>query len=129
MASEVLGPLEKRVMDHLWGTGGATVRETREALNGSGATPLAYTTVMTILVRLLGKGYVTRSPAGRQFRYAAAFAEAALGAAAGRRELLRLLERHGVDTVAGFAADLAGASNELTVRLRTLAGHDEAPTE
>ena len=129
MASEVLGPLERRVMDHLWRTNGATVRETREALNGSAATPLAYTTVMTILVRLLGKGYVTRSQEGRQFRYEAAFAEAALDAAAGRRELLRLLERHGVDTVAGFAADLAGASHELTVRLRELAGHDEAPLE
>lgn len=121
MENDVLGPLERRVMEHLWRAGPSTVTQTREALNRSTGSPLAYTTVMTILVRLHEKGYVVRTREGRHFRYAASFDEAALPAAAGRRELRRLIERHGAKTVAAFAADLTGGDSELTVRLRRLA--------
>ena len=99
--------------------------ETCAALNSTSAPPLAYTTVMTILVRLHEKGYVTRAREGRRFRYSAAFDEASLPAAVGRRELRRLIERHGADTVARFAADLTGADSELAARLAELAGRDE----
>lgn len=112
-------------MDHLWRSGPSTVGETRAALNLESSQQLAYTTVMTILVRLSDKGYLSRTREGRHFRYAAAFDEASLPAAVGRRELRRLIERHGADSVAGFAADLAGVDSELTARLRELADHDE----
>ncbi|MEQ4301131.1 BlaI/MecI/CopY family transcriptional regulator [Plantactinospora sp. B6F1] len=64
-----LGDLERAVMDVLWdrGTGaGATVREVAEALRGR---ELAYTTVMTVLDRLAGKGMVEREREGRAWRY------------------------------------------------------------
>ncbi len=125
METDVLGPLERRVMQHLWGSGPSTVGEAREALNAATPSPLAYTTVMTILVRLHDKGYLTRAREGRQFRYAPAFDEASLPAAAGRRELRRLIDRHGADTLAGFAADLAGTDSELTARLQELADRGE----
>lgn len=125
MESTVLGPLERRIMDHLWGSGPSTVAETRDALNKASRQQLAYTTVMTILVRLHEKGYVTRAPEARHYRYAAAIDEASLPAAAGRRELRRLIERHGAETLAGFAADLTGTDSELTARLRGLAEHKE----
>ena len=118
-----MGPLERRVMRHLWRSGPSTVGETREALNSGPAPRLAYTTVMTILVRLRDKGYVSRAREGRRFRYTASFDEASLPAAAGRRELRRLIDRHGARTVAAFAADLAGPYSDLTVRLEELAGH------
>ena len=108
-------------MEHLWRFGPSTVGETREALNSASALTLAYTTVMTILVRLHEKGYLTRAREGRHFRYSAAFDEASLPAAVGRRELRRLIERHGAETVARFAADLTGINSELTARLRELA--------
>ena len=108
-------------MAHLWSVGPATVGETLEALNASSKRTLAYTTVMTILVRLDEKGYVNRTREGRLFRYAAAFAEESLGAEVGRRELRRLIERHGADTLAGFAADLVGPDADLATRLRALA--------
>ena len=126
MAGEVLEPLEHRAMSYLWHAGPSSVAAVREALNASSERQLAYTTVMTILVRLSEKGYLTRTREGRHYRYAAAFDEASLQAAAGRRELRRLIERHGLDTVAGFAADLAGADSELTQRLRELASQDAA---
>jgi predicted transcriptional regulator len=62
-------------MDVLWdGTSGntgsgATVREVADALAGR---ELAYTTVMTVLDRLAGKGMVEREREGRAWRYRAA---------------------------------------------------------
>jgi predicted transcriptional regulator len=120
LENENLGPLESRVMEHLWRAGPSTVAETRSALNRK-RPRLAYTTVMTILFRLYQKGYVTRAREGRLFRYAAAFDEPSLPGAIGRRELQRLIERHGAETLAGFAADLAGVNSELAARLRALA--------
>ncbi|MEU6203104.1 BlaI/MecI/CopY family transcriptional regulator [Micromonospora musae] len=69
-----LGDLERAVMDVLWdsvpGTSdGVTVREVADALAGR---ELAYTTVMTVLDRLAGKGMVQRQREGRAWRYRAA---------------------------------------------------------
>lgn len=108
-------------MTHLWRVGTATVGEVLEALNRGSKRPLAYTTLMTILVRLHEKGFVDRTREGRHFRYAAAFPEDGLPAAIGRRDLQRLIDRHGADTLAGFAADLVGADAELADRLRAIA--------
>ncbi|WP_051799440.1 BlaI/MecI/CopY family transcriptional regulator [Catenuloplanes japonicus] len=72
-----LGDLERAVMDVLWdGTtgGGLTVRDVADALSDRG---LAYTTVMTVLDRLAGKGMVERERAGRAWSYRAAAAREA----------------------------------------------------
>ncbi len=126
METDILGPLERRVMDKFWRAGSSTVAEVLEALNRASSRTLAYTTVLTIMTRLHEKGYLTRTREGRHFRYAAAFDEASLPGELGRRELLRLIDKHGAATVAGFAADLAGPDSELTARLRRLAERDEA---
>ncbi|GIJ08830.1 BlaI/MecI/CopY family transcriptional regulator [Micromonospora andamanensis] len=69
-----LGDLERAVMDVLWDSvpatsDGVTVREVADALDGR---ELAYTTVMTVLDRLAGKGMVQREREGRAWRYRAA---------------------------------------------------------
>ncbi|MGY0003329.1 BlaI/MecI/CopY family transcriptional regulator [Micromonospora sp. I033] len=66
-----LGDLERAVMDVLWDSvpatsDGVTVREVADALDGR---ELAYTTVMTVLDRLAGKGMVQREREGRAWRY------------------------------------------------------------
>ncbi|MEH1014130.1 BlaI/MecI/CopY family transcriptional regulator [Micromonospora sp. CPCC 206060] len=66
-----LGDLERAVMDVLWdrnpgAAGGVTVREVADALDGR---ELAYTTVMTVLDRLAGKGMVQREREGRAWSY------------------------------------------------------------
>jgi predicted transcriptional regulator len=121
MEATPLGPLEQRVMTHLWHVGPATVGDVLDALNEAAGRKLAYTTVMTILVRLDEKGFVGRTLEGRHFRYAAVFPEEELAAEIGRRELRRLIERHGAESLAGFAADLVGADARLTERLRAIA--------
>jgi predicted transcriptional regulator len=62
-----LGELERAVMEVLWDRGTpATVREVAEVLRDR---DLAYTTVMTVLDRLAGKGMVERERAGRAWSY------------------------------------------------------------
>jgi predicted transcriptional regulator len=111
-------------MEHLWRNGPATVGEVRAGLGASDRRGLAYTTVLTILVRLHEKGFVTRTKESRHFRYAAAFDEGGLRAELGRRELNRLIERHGAETVAGFARDLVGGNEDLVRQLRQLADRE-----
>ncbi len=126
METGVLGPLERRVMTHLWNAGPSTVGEVVATLNAGDSSPHAYTTVMTILARLFEKAYVTRTKEGRGFRYVAAVDEASIGSVAARRELQQLVERYGQATVAAFAADLAGADPDLVRRLRDLAERDDS---
>jgi predicted transcriptional regulator len=65
------GELEERVLDVLWEQGEAmTPAAVREQLTpGRPGRPLAYTTVMTILVRLWEKGLLDRERAGRGYTY------------------------------------------------------------
>lgn len=61
-----LGPLESRVMEIVWRSGEANVREVVARLSE----PLAYTTVMTTLDRLFKKGLLQRRKSRRAFIYA-----------------------------------------------------------
>lgn len=58
---------EASLMEILWDLGPSTVAEVRAEL----ADDLAYTTVLTILRNLEGKGYVTHAEEGRAHRYSA----------------------------------------------------------
>ena len=62
----VLFDRELEVMEVLWDRGSATVAEVRDALPDA----MARTTVLTVLRRLVDKGYVThREEGGRTHRY------------------------------------------------------------
>lgn len=68
MAKLPTGELEAAVMDILWDSGGwRTPGEVHEVLSAD--RPLAYTTVMTILVRLWQKGRLERQRDGRAYAY------------------------------------------------------------
>ena len=68
MTKLAMGELEAAVMDALWDEGGwMTPGEVHEAL--SEEHPLAYTTFMTVLVRLWEKGRVDRQRDGRAYAY------------------------------------------------------------
>lgn len=66
-----VGPLEMDVLGALNAGGEQSVADIRNVLKASGRS-LAYTTVMTVLVRLHKKGLVLRQKQGRQFLYSAA---------------------------------------------------------
>src|SRR5262245_43492244 len=54
-----------------------SVRETVDRLNVDRASPLAYTTVMTVMSRLAGKGILAREQQGRGFVYTPVVADTA----------------------------------------------------
>lgn len=124
MEDDGLGSLERRIMKVLWEHGALTPRETLERLDAEGGRELAYTTVMTVLVRLTQKGYVDREPEGRAFRYAARVRDLEVRDVAGMRALDRLLERYGAANVARFAAELGPHGAELIERLRALSADE-----
>jgi len=69
MAKRGRGELEARVMDVLWSEDEAlTPREVHRRI-ATARRPLAYTTVMTILVRLWEKGMLEREARGRAYAY------------------------------------------------------------
>lgn len=81
------GGLSQRVWQVLAGTGRAmTPAEVRAALAGHGER-LAYTTVMTVLSRLVERGAASRERTGRAFAYTAIADDAELTA----RRMTRLL--------------------------------------
>ncbi len=63
---------ELSVLRVLWERGPSSVREVLEALNGARDEPLAYTTVLSFLKIMTGKGLADRDEGGRGHRYAAA---------------------------------------------------------
>jgi BlaI family penicillinase repressor len=65
-----VGPLELEVLGVLNTTNDLGVSDIQASLK-QGGNELAYTTVMTVLVRLHNKGLVTRQKDGRQFLYSA----------------------------------------------------------
>lgn len=67
--TELPPPLELECLKVLWRLGPANVKDVREALEPN--RELAYTTVMTILERLVRRGCVSRIKSGRSFVYSA----------------------------------------------------------
>jgi len=65
-----VGPLELEVLGLLNAASDQSVNQIQIQLKSSGH-DLAYTTVMTVLVRLFKKGLVKRKKEGRQFLYSA----------------------------------------------------------
>lgn len=77
---EIPPPLELDCLRELWKLGPAGVRDVQHALRP--ARELAYTTVMTVLERLVNRGAVSRRKSGRSFVYEAAVSREALRRAA-----------------------------------------------
>jgi predicted transcriptional regulator len=69
-AGRLLGPLEAEVMRILWKAGRPmTVRALLERINKAREPQLAYTTVMTVMARLVDKGVLARRREGRGYVY------------------------------------------------------------
>lgn len=127
-AAGLLGPLEYEVMQVLWAGSPMTVPAVREIVNERRPTDgaLAYTTVMTVLSRLHGKGLVARDRRGRGYAYAPRFSEPGLVAHLSERDVEELLERYGEVALAHFAAAVDRADKRLLARLRDTAEKADA---
>jgi BlaI family transcriptional regulator, penicillinase repressor len=66
-ARDVPPPLELLCLKSLWSLGEGNVRDVKQIVTQT--RPLAYTTIMTVLDRLVRKGKVSRRKVGRAFVY------------------------------------------------------------
>lgn len=113
-----LAPLESEVMDVVWQAEDlVSVREVLDALNGRRSEPLAYTTVMTVMNRLVAKRVLARQGERRRYVYEATAADAAGLAVAD------VIRAHGDAAVARFV-DEARADPAVLRRLRALLAED-----
>jgi predicted transcriptional regulator len=117
-----LGARELLIMKIVWRLGEASVRDVYETLRKR--RPVAYTTVMTMMATLEGKGYLKKRPDGRAYRYRAARPEGRVITAMVRDFVDRVFDGASRPLVAHLVAD-ARLTKEEREELRKLL--DETP--
>jgi predicted transcriptional regulator len=117
-----LHELEAEIMDEVWARDACTVRNVLEALNARGPTRRAYTTVMTVMQRLDGKGLLRRERDGRRDVYVAALSRDAYAQARAGAEVGALVDEYGDVALAHFARHMSRLDPTRREQIRRLAG-------
>ena len=118
-----LGELEAAIMEVVWAHEPVTVRAVRGHLQ---RTPLpGYTTVATVMNRLVDKGLLRRTRAGKVDVYEAAYSRVEFQRRAAATAVHRLIDEYGEVALAQFAAALASADPDRLARLREGVGRLE----
>lgn len=115
-----LHELEAEVMVELWRRERATVRETLDALN-RGEKQRAYTTVMTVMVRLCEKGLLVRERVGTSDVYRPAMTRDEYLRDRSRHEVEGLVSQFGDHALAHFSRQVEQLSAQQAEALRRLA--------
>ena len=116
-----LHELEAEVMDQVWERGEASVREVMEALNAVADKARAYTTYMTIMARLDGKGLLERRRQGKTDFYTSRYARDRYADLRARAELDSFVDQFGDLALAHIARQLAGLDPRRRRALQRLA--------
>jgi predicted transcriptional regulator len=123
-APPALHSLEHEVMEEMWGRGEATVRDVQQALNARAEKERAYTTLLTVMTRLDGKGLLVRRRAGRLDVYAPALTREEYLRARAESEVAALVEDFGDLALAHFAQHVGRLDPQRLETLRRLASGD-----
>ena len=123
-APPALHSLEHEVMEEMWGRGEATVRHVQQALNARADKERAYTTLLTVMTRLDGKGLLVRRRAGRLDVYAPALTRDEYLRARAEAEVAALVEDFGDLALAHFARHVGRLDPQRLETLRRLASSD-----
>jgi predicted transcriptional regulator len=115
----LLGPLESAVMDRVWKNGPVTVRDIVDELERTRG--LAYTTVMTVMVRLHAKGLLERERNGKTYLYRAVYTREEHREQISRDLARGLVSLFGDAALAAFSAELDGVDTQHRAALRRLA--------
>jgi predicted transcriptional regulator len=116
-----LHELEADVMEAVWARGEASVREVMEALNSDTDKERAYTTYMTIMTRLDGKGLLERRRQGKTDFYRPRYARDRYADLRARAELDSFVDQFGDVALAHIARQLAGLDPRRRRALQRLA--------
>jgi predicted transcriptional regulator len=103
-----LHELEAEVMEQLWGSGEATVRDVMQAINKRTRTERAYTTFMTVMARLHKKGLLARRREGKTDYYAPVYDREQYMALRAAAEVDDLVSQYGDVALSHFARQMAG---------------------
>jgi predicted transcriptional regulator len=124
MGPRQLGELEAAIMEVVWAHAPVTVRAVLGHLQRA---PLpGYTTVATVMNRLVDKGLLHRTRSGKVDVYEAAYDRAEFQRRAAATAVRHLVQEYGEVALALFAAALEGADPERLARLRERLGRLEA---
>jgi len=116
-----LSNLEAEVMEEFWSVGEMSVRSVMEALNTGSSSPRAYTTYMTILVRLEAKGVLRRERRGKMDCYSPVFSRAAYQERRAESEIDAIVRDYGEVALTQFARRIASLDPERRQALEHLA--------
>jgi predicted transcriptional regulator len=119
-----LHELESEIMEEMWGRAEATVRDVQAALNARAEKTRAYTTLLTVMTRLDGKGLLTRRREGRLDVYVAAISREDYFAARAEASVEALVEDFGDLALAHFAKHVGALDPQRLETLRRLAAGD-----
>jgi len=120
-----LGPLEKEILEIVWKKDQLAVRQVLLDLNQtrSNSDKLAYTTVMTIMKRLVDKSVLVRKKSGRSFLYTAKKAKPQFVKLVVKQTIQSLVDRFGEPAIAAFVDEVDHLSpaerHELVKKLRS----------
>lgn len=111
------GSLEQAIMDIVWKKESATVRDVVESLQSS--RQIAYTTVMTVMNRLVAYTWLRRSatPSGA-FAYTPTHSREAYSRLATRQSVKQLIARYGDAALVQFMEQLDSLPAEKLSRLK-----------
>lgn len=116
-----LHELEAEVMQEMWERGEASVREVMDALNAGADKERAYTTYMTIMTRLDGKGLLERRREGKTDFYTPRHTRDQYADLRARAELDSIVDQFGELALAHIARQWAGLDPQRRRALQRLA--------
>jgi BlaI family transcriptional regulator, penicillinase repressor len=116
-----LHELEAEVMEQVWMRGEASVREVMDGLNAGTDKERAYTTYMTIMARLDGKGLLERRRQGKTDFYRPCYAREQYTDLRARAEIDSIVDEFGELALAHIARQLAGLDPRHRRALQRLA--------
>jgi predicted transcriptional regulator len=118
-SGDLLGPLEGAVMERVWKRGPLTVRDLVDEIGRPRG--LAYTTVMTVMVRLHAKGLLARERNGKTYVYRAVSTRDEHRALLSRDLARGLVSQFGDAALAAFSAELDEVDADHRAALRRIA--------
>lgn len=119
-----LHELESEVMEEMWRLERATVRELMEAINARSRKPRAYTTYMTIMARLDGKGLLERKREGKTDVYWPRIDRASYLEQRAQAEVQQLVDDYGDLALVHFARAMRTLDPARERALRRLAARE-----
>ena len=123
--THLLGELEVAIMRLMWTRETATVRDILTLLRADGR-ELAYTTVMTVMGRLVTKGLLARTLSGKTHSYQAVHDEAAFLRLAAAQRVQAMIAEFGDVALTQFLATVDDLSPERRRQLAEMAGEEPA---